>query len=163
MKKSTIALAVALLVLLLLVPPLLKNYGIYLFTYWLVFVLAVQFDEVADEGAQRRGVHELAVDEGAGASLGGDLAPHDEVAAVRGFELGFDAGGVFAGAHEIRGRAPAEQKPHGLDQHRLSGAGLARQDVERAFKFDGGRLDDRKVLDRQIPDHRRVARGRPRA
>ena len=30
----------AIAVLLLAVPPLLKNYGIYLFTYWLVFIIA---------------------------------------------------------------------------------------------------------------------------
>jgi branched-chain amino acid transport system permease protein len=39
MKKSTIALGVGLLVL-LVTPQFLKNYGIYLFTYWLVFVIA---------------------------------------------------------------------------------------------------------------------------
>ncbi len=39
MKKSTIALGVGLLVL-LVAPQFLKNYGIYLLTYWLVFVIA---------------------------------------------------------------------------------------------------------------------------
>jgi branched-chain amino acid transport system permease protein len=39
MKKSTL-LMLAAGVLMLAVPPFLKNYGIYLFTYWLVFILA---------------------------------------------------------------------------------------------------------------------------
>ncbi len=39
MKRST-WLALAVLVVLLAVPPFLKNYGIYLFSYWLVFVIA---------------------------------------------------------------------------------------------------------------------------
>jgi branched-chain amino acid transport system permease protein len=40
MKKISLILAVAGAALLLGVPPLLKNYGIYLFSYWLVFVIA---------------------------------------------------------------------------------------------------------------------------
>jgi branched-chain amino acid transport system permease protein len=40
MKKLPLILTVAILVLLLAVPPLLKNYGVYLFTTWLVFVIA---------------------------------------------------------------------------------------------------------------------------
>ena len=39
MKRSTL-IGIAGLVLLLAVPPFLKNYGIYLFSYWLVFVIA---------------------------------------------------------------------------------------------------------------------------
>jgi branched-chain amino acid transport system permease protein len=38
--RATIAVAVAIAAVLLFVPPLLKNYGIYLFSYWLVFVIA---------------------------------------------------------------------------------------------------------------------------
>ncbi len=41
MKKSHLAGAGLLLVLLLAAPPLLKNYGLYLLSYWLVFVIAV--------------------------------------------------------------------------------------------------------------------------
>ena len=40
MKKLPLILTVVILALLLAVPPLLKNYGIYLFTTWLVFVIA---------------------------------------------------------------------------------------------------------------------------
>lgn len=39
-RTTTLALAAAGLLLLLAVPPFLKSYGIYLFTYWLVFVIA---------------------------------------------------------------------------------------------------------------------------
>lgn len=39
-RNTTLALGAAGLLLLLAVPPFLKNYGIYLFTYWLVFVIA---------------------------------------------------------------------------------------------------------------------------
>jgi branched-chain amino acid transport system permease protein len=40
MKKIHLAAALAVLIALLAVPPFLKNYGVYLFTYWLVFVIA---------------------------------------------------------------------------------------------------------------------------
>jgi branched-chain amino acid transport system permease protein len=40
MKKSQLVVGAAMLALLIAVPPLLKNYGVYLFTYWLVFVIA---------------------------------------------------------------------------------------------------------------------------
>src|SRR5215217_8923483 len=40
MNKTGIAIGLAGLVLLVAVPPFLKSYGIYLFSYWLVFVIA---------------------------------------------------------------------------------------------------------------------------
>jgi branched-chain amino acid transport system permease protein len=40
MKKLQLIGTLAILALLIAVPPLLKNYGIYLFTYWLVFIIA---------------------------------------------------------------------------------------------------------------------------
>ncbi|MBX9817338.1 MAG: branched-chain amino acid ABC transporter permease, partial [Burkholderiaceae bacterium] len=40
MKKNTLILIAACAVLLLAAPPFLKNYGIYLLSYWLVFVIA---------------------------------------------------------------------------------------------------------------------------
>ena len=39
-RRTTFALAAAALLLLVAVPPFLKNYGIYLFTYWVLFVIA---------------------------------------------------------------------------------------------------------------------------
>ena len=40
MKKVTLAVGAVIALLLLLLPPMLKNYGIYLLTYWLVFIIA---------------------------------------------------------------------------------------------------------------------------
>ncbi len=40
MKRTHLVAAALVLALLVAVPPLLKNYGVYLFTYWLVFVIA---------------------------------------------------------------------------------------------------------------------------
>src|SRR5215217_376891 len=40
MNKTGIAIGLAGLVLLVAVPPFLKSYGIYLFSYWLVYVIA---------------------------------------------------------------------------------------------------------------------------
>jgi branched-chain amino acid transport system permease protein len=40
MKKTPLLIAIVLAAVLLFVPPFLKNYGIYLFSYWLVFVIA---------------------------------------------------------------------------------------------------------------------------
>jgi len=40
MKKLQFALAALILVVLVAVPPMLKNYGVYLFTYWVVFIIA---------------------------------------------------------------------------------------------------------------------------
>jgi branched-chain amino acid transport system permease protein len=40
MSKLSVATGVALAAVLLFVPPFLKNYGVYLFSYWLVFVIA---------------------------------------------------------------------------------------------------------------------------
>lgn len=40
MKRLPVVLAALILLVLLAVPPFLKNYGIYLFSYWLVFVIA---------------------------------------------------------------------------------------------------------------------------
>ena len=40
MTKTQTLIAALVLLVLLAVPPFLKNYGIYLFSYWLVFVIA---------------------------------------------------------------------------------------------------------------------------
>jgi branched-chain amino acid transport system permease protein len=40
MKKLNIVLMVAIAALMLVVPQFLKNYGIYLLTYWLIFIIA---------------------------------------------------------------------------------------------------------------------------
>ena len=119
----------------------------------LMFVLAVQLDQPIRQILERRGGGQRAVDEGAAAALRGDLAAHDQLAAVFGFEDRFDGGDVFAGANQILRGASAEQQADRLDEDGLAGAGLAGQDVERLFKIDGDRLDDRKVADGQVADH----------
>ena len=113
----------------------------------LMLVLAVKLDEAIREILERGRGRERAVDERAAAALRRDLAPDDQLAAVFGFEDRFDGREVFAGANEVLGRASAEQEADGFDEDRFAGAGLARQDVERVFKVDGHRLDDREVAD----------------
>ena len=83
----------------------------------------------------------------------GDLAPHDQLAAVLGFEDRFDGGEVFAGANQVLGGAAAEQQADRFDEDRFAGAGLAGEDVERLFKVDRHRLDHREVADGQVPNH----------
>ena len=121
----------------------------------LVFVLPVQFDQLADQRLEGRGVDQLSVDEGSRAPLSRDLAPHEHLASVGGLELRFHRGEIFAGADQVGGSASAQEEAHGFDEHRLAGTRFAGQDIERSFKLDAGRLDDRKVLDRQVPNHRR--------
>ena len=119
----------------------------------LMLVLTVQLDESIRQILERRGGGQRAVDERAAAALRRDLAAHDQLAAVGGFEDRFDRGEVFAGADQILSGASAEQQADGFDEDGLAGAGLARQDVERLFKVDGDRLDDREVADGQVADH----------
>ena len=81
------------------------------------------------------GVASCAVDERAAAALRRDLAPDEDLAPSR-LEHRFDGGGIFPGPHQVRRGAAAEQQADRFDQHGLAGAGLPRQDVERAFKLD---------------------------
>ncbi len=90
-----------------------------------MLVLPVQVDERAGELAQRAARDERAVDERAAASLRRDFPPHDDLAAVRGVEDGFDRGGFLAGAHELGRGAPADEQADGADEDGLAGAGLA--------------------------------------
>ena len=90
-------------------------------------------------------VASVAVDEGAAAALRGDLAPDQQLFAAA-LEDRFDRRGVFAGAHEVARRAPAEEQADGLDEDRLAGAGFARQDVQAGIEFDLDRVNHREVL-----------------
>jgi len=51
-----------------------------------------------------------------------------------------------------RGTSP-EQQPDGLDQNRLAGAGLPRQDVEAIVELDLDSLDHRQVTDSKEAEH----------
>ena len=82
----------------------------------LVFVLAVQFDEAVRQVLEGGRGGERAVDEGAAAALRRDLAAHDRLRAVGGFEDGFDRGEVFAGSQEVLGGAAAKQQADGFDE-----------------------------------------------
>ena len=112
-----------------------------------MFVLAVQLDEAVGEILERRRGGQGAVDEGAAPALAGQLAPHDDLAAFLVLEDGFYGGQVLAGAEKVLGRAAAEQQAYRLDEDGFAGACLAREYIERRFKFDGHRLDDRQVPD----------------
>ena len=66
--------------------------------------------------------------------------------------------GVLAGADEVARGAAAEQQADGLDEDRLAGAGLARQDVQAGVELDLDRVDDREVPDAQEAEHAERAR-----
>ncbi len=123
----------------------------------LMLVLPVQLHEPGGEFLERRRGGQRAGDERPAPALDGDLAAHDDLARrtalVREVEYRFDDRHVLTGAHEVRRGAPAEEQPHRLDEDRFAGPGLAGEDVERGFKLDGGRFDDREILDRQVADH----------
>jgi vacuolar-type H+-ATPase catalytic subunit A/Vma1 len=82
---------------------------------YLVFVLAVQFQQAVREIPQRPRSGERPVDEGAAAALGRHLAAHDDLAG-RVLELRLDQRGVGTGSNELTRRAPAEEEPDGLDE-----------------------------------------------
>ncbi len=82
----------------------------------LVFVLAVQLDELVREILQRCGRRERTVDERAASALAGDLAPDDDLVTVGAVEDGLDRRKVLAGPEQVLGGAPAEQQADGLDQ-----------------------------------------------
>ena len=113
----------------------------------LMFVLAMQLDETIREIFERGRGGKRAVDERPASTLRRDLAANDQLAAVFGFEDRFDGREIFAGANEVLRRATTEQEPDGFDEDRFARAGLTCQDVERVFKIDGYRFDDRKVAD----------------
>ena len=113
----------------------------------LVLVLAVEIDEVGGQLAQRRARHQRAVDEGAAAALGRDLAPDDQFAAVGVFEDRLDRRLLLPGPDEIRRRAAADEQPDGSDQDRLARAGLAGEHVEARIELDLEAIDDGEIAD----------------
>ena len=118
----------------------------------LVLVLSVQLDQAIRELLERAGGGERAVDEGAAAPLGGDLAPDEQLFPAV-LEDRFDRRGVLAGAHQVARGASPEQQADGFDEDRLAGAGLAGQDVEAGVEFDLDRVNHRKVLNAQEAKH----------
>ena len=122
----------------------------------LVFVLAMQFDQPVGEVLECAGGGQRSGDEGPAAALRGDFAADDDLLPPSVFEDGFDGGQLLAGADQILRGAAAEEEPDGFDEDGFAGAGLARQDVERLFKVDGDRLDDRQVANGEIANHKSI-------
>ena len=117
-----------------------------------MFVLPVQFDQPIREVLEcLRGGHG-SVDEGPASSLRGDFAADHDLGTVR-FENRFDRRQFCPGADQILRGSSAKEKADGFDEDGFASAGLTRQDVERWFKFDGDRLDDRQVANCEISNH----------
>ena len=128
----------------------------------LVLVLSMELDQPVRQVLERGGRGQRARDEGAAPALCGDFASNDQVGGLaRDFEDRFDGGEVLAGAHQVGRRTAAQQEADGLDEDGLAGPGFARQDVERMFKLDRDRLDDRQVADGKVAQHRRGGEGMP--
>ena len=77
----------------------------------------------------------------------GDLAPDEDLGAVRPLEHGLDGGGAGARPYQVGGGAAAEQQANGLDQDRLPRAGLTGQGGEARLEIDLDGFDHRQVAD----------------
>lgn len=117
-----------------------------------MFVLAVQLDQPTRQVTEGRRGGEGAVDERATPTLRRDLAPNQHVFPIA-FEDRFDRRDVFSGADQIARRAAPEQQADGADQHRLSGTGLASQNVEAWSKLNLDSIDDRELLNSKKSQH----------
>ena len=132
-----------------------------------VLALAVDVDQVLADLLEDGRRHGPAVHPRHAAPAGpGDVAGQDQAAVLdlqavlveRRFQLAEVLGGreiehaldgraAGAGPHEVRRDPAAEQRPHGVDDDRLAGAGLARHHVQTARPLDGQPVDDREVAD----------------
>ncbi len=119
----------------------------------LVLVLTVQIDAARAELPQRRRRREHIVDEGTAASLGRDLAAHDDVRGAPVLEDRLHGGEVLARSNEIRAGAAAHEQIDRFDQHRLARAGFAGQDVQAGFEFDLEPVEDRQMAYSQESKH----------
>ena len=117
-------------------------------------MLSVEVHEGAEAFLERGGRDELVVEERAAAALGRNLAPDDDLTAVGRLEDRLDRGRGLAGADEVGRRAAADEQTNRLDDDRLAGARLAREDVEAGLELDLERLDDGQMPNAQKPDHR---------
>ena len=61
---------------------------------------------------------------------------------VRQREDALDERALSAAAHDFGAQAISEERAHGVDQDRLAGAGLARDDVETSVPLDLRTIDD---------------------
>ena len=114
----------------------------------LMFVLAVQLDEARRQILQRAGRRQLAVDEGAAATLRGDFAAHQQLLPAALENASID-GGVFARPDQVAGGAAAQQQTDRFDENGFAGPGFAGEDVQAGLELDLDRVDDRQPPDRE--------------
>ncbi len=134
----------------------------------LLLVLAVDLDQQLAEPAQQAAADRLVVDEGARAAVGRDQAAQHQLVlggdAVLG-EQALHAAVAEVGerrgdralrrtlAHQRAVGAPAEREPHGIEQDRLAGAGLAGQHAEAFGELEVEPLDQDDVADHEAGQH----------
>ena len=118
-----------------------------------MLVLAVEIDEHAGQFAQGRTRRERAVDERAAASLCGDLAAQEDLAAVGRFEDGLECRCILAGPDQVGRGAPADEQPDGSHQNRLARPRLAGEHIEAGLELELQAVDDRQMADRKEPQH----------
>jgi biopolymer transport protein TolQ len=119
----------------------------------LVFVLPMQLHQTVREVLQCASGGERPRNERAASALRRDFATHDNFVSVV-FEDRLNGSEVLSRPDQILRRSSPQQETDGLDENGLAGAGLARQNIERVFKFDCDRLEDRQVPDRQVTNHK---------
>ena len=119
----------------------------------LVLVLPVQFDQPVRQVLESARCCQRSADERPAPSLSGEFPAHDNFLAVA-LENCFDGRHVFPRADQILRGSTAEEKTDRFDENRFACAGFTGQNVERLFKFNRNRLDDRQVPDRQITNHK---------
>src|SRR2546422_1035914 len=136
----------------------------------LVLVLAVHLHEVVAQALEERDGDGRVVDEGTMAARATELTPGHKHAVVgreprlverRGHgaarldvEDRLDRRGVGVAPDHVRLGARPEDQQDRVDEHRLSGAGFAGQDVEPRAELHGDALDDGEVSDAKLAEHR---------
>src|SRR5437667_412830 len=136
----------------------------------LVLVLAVHLHEVVAQALEERDGDGRVVDERTMAARATELTPRHQHAVVereprlvecRGHgaarldvEDRLDRRGVGVAPDHVRLGARPEEQQDRVDEHRLSGAGFAGQDVEPRAELHGDALDDGEVSDAKLAEHR---------
>ena len=136
-------------------------------------VLAVEVHQERAELAEDRRGGRAAVDPGARAALGRDLAAHDDArvldveaerfdlapgAAVEALEGAFDDRLGGAGTNAAARGPLAEEKSERVDEHGLAGAGLTGEDVEAGAEVEGDVGDGGEVADAEFGEHGQAVR-----
>ncbi len=135
-----------------------------------MLVLAVHLHEVVAQPLEERDGDGRVVDERTMAARATELTPRHQHAVVgreprlverRGHgaarldvEDRLDRRGVGVAPDHVRLGARPEDQQDRVDEHRLSGAGFAGQDVEPRAELHGDALDDGEVSDAKLAEHR---------